>query len=414
MTGNGAEAHIRQGEEHFSAGRIREAEQSFRAALASGERHPVALNNLGVLHFGEGDLAQAESLFAEALIHRPGYDEARDNLEAVVRAQTQTQSQRDAVASRTIPTGLKVGLIPGMSASSFESVFRRLARKNQVRPLKSLSGEDLAALAGWADIILALEGSPPLLELSRLIRGRRLVIHFQRDEIVSDAFMEGLDWNQVAGITFAAPHLMALTQEYWSKLVSGIPMEVVTNGVDLDAVPLSPRTSWPGRDIGVVGDINQGLGVDVLLQCLHEALALDSGYTFHILGFREDQRFVTYLEHLLGAMGLRDRMVIHDPAEGVSAFLGRMNALLSTSPLEGLPPTLLEAMARGIKPMVHDWPGARELFPPASVFRTLPEFRSLLADPTCDSRGYREWVAERYPLSRHLDGLEAFLGRLAR
>lgn len=304
-------------------------------------------------------------------------------------------------------TGKKIGLLPGITATPFHEVSRLLSACNQVRPLKSLSRDDIAALAEWADLILALEGTSPLIDLSRLSPGRKLVIHFQRDEIVSDGFMEGMDWGKVAGITFAAPHLMDLAGEYWGKRLEGIPLRVIQNGVSIEDTPLGCR--GPGHDIGIVGNINQGLGVDVLLQCVHQAASLDPEYRFHILGSREDQRFVTYLEHLLEAMGLRASLVIHDPSEGTSAFLGRMNFLLSPSPFEGLPPSLLEAMARGIKPIIHDWPGASELFPEELVFRTVPEFKAHLGETAYDSGKYRAWVADRYPLSRHLDGLEDFL-----
>ena len=105
MNGGSAEDHIREGEAHFGAGRVVEAEKSFETALESG-RHPVALNNLGVLHFGKGDVARAKVLFTEALMLRPDYGEARENLEDLVRsdlvsdAAGKDKAEADAFAAR--------------------------------------------------------------------------------------------------------------------------------------------------------------------------------------------------------------------------------------------------------------------------------------------------------------------------
>ena len=58
---------IAEGEAHFSAGRLDDAERCFEEEAQAGERKGEALNNLGVLAYQRGDAAKAADSFVRAL-----------------------------------------------------------------------------------------------------------------------------------------------------------------------------------------------------------------------------------------------------------------------------------------------------------------------------------------------------------
>ena len=72
--------HYRLGFELQSAGKLPEAEQSYRAAIALDGRHAKALNNLGSLLHARGELDAAIDNYNRALEAQPGLLYAARNL----------------------------------------------------------------------------------------------------------------------------------------------------------------------------------------------------------------------------------------------------------------------------------------------------------------------------------------------
>lgn len=78
--------HQGRGEALHALGRMHDAAQAFRAALATGPRTADAYNRLGVVLFQAGDLAGARDSFERALTVEPGHDDAAANLAALPAA----------------------------------------------------------------------------------------------------------------------------------------------------------------------------------------------------------------------------------------------------------------------------------------------------------------------------------------
>ena len=71
---------------HHSAGRLREAEAGYRAALALSPGRAAIINNLGVIAAAEGRQRDALVLFDEAITHEPGHVAAHYNRGAALAA----------------------------------------------------------------------------------------------------------------------------------------------------------------------------------------------------------------------------------------------------------------------------------------------------------------------------------------
>ncbi|MGK0435624.1 MAG: tetratricopeptide (TPR) repeat protein, partial [Planctomycetota bacterium] len=80
------ELHTGRGNALHALGRIHEAAQAFRAALAVGARTSDNYNRLGVVLFQAGDLVAARQSFERALMIDPNHVDARANLSALPAA----------------------------------------------------------------------------------------------------------------------------------------------------------------------------------------------------------------------------------------------------------------------------------------------------------------------------------------
>jgi 2-polyprenyl-3-methyl-5-hydroxy-6-metoxy-1,4-benzoquinol methylase len=112
---------------------------------------------------------------------------------------------------------------------------------------------------------------------------------------------------------------------------------------------------------------------------------------------------------MIQQMGLKDHVVFHGWVEDIPNWLKSMNYIISTSPWEGCPLNVIEAMACGVKPLIHHWQGAQELFPEEFVFNTVDECLSIVKDPIYNSEEIRLVVKNRFNAERNLPMIESFL-----
>jgi glycosyltransferase involved in cell wall biosynthesis len=147
----------------------------------------------------------------------------------------------------------------------------------------------------------------------------------------------------------------------------------------------TPPPDGPLRLVAT-SQLNPDKGHDDLLRAL--ARLAEEGYAFRldVLGTgSEEER----LKELGRELGLDERLTWHGFQRNVRAFLLAADVFVLPSRSEGLPNTLLEAMALGLAPVARDVGGVREIWPEAMDF--------LLAD----ARGGGEGMYP--PLKRVLD-----------
>jgi hypothetical protein len=73
---------------------------------------------------------------------------------------------------------------------------------------------------------------------------------------------------------------------------------------------------------------------------------------------------------------------------------------------------LLEAMACGLKPVIHNFPGADQIFPPEFLFNISEEFCEQVLCGKYESRRYREFVGTNYSLEDQLTKINKIFTRL--
>jgi len=123
---------------------------------------------------------------------------------------------------------------------------------------------------------------------------------------------------------------------------------------------------------------NLALAVQIMLRLPEHKL--------HIAGPIQDPNVCAYMTHMLGDRvcfyGNLNRNVLDDWWE-------YRNYCLSTSISEGDPMGVLEAMAKGVKPVIHAWPDAENMY---DVFRTVDEAVRDISSGPYESSKFRQLV----------------------
>ncbi|NQT81531.1 glycosyltransferase family 4 protein, partial [bacterium] len=210
-----------------------------------------------------------------------------------------------------------------------------------------------------------------------------------------------VNWANVDDLVFVADHVRRLSLERFPAL-RDVRVSVIPDGIDPDRFTYRRRAK--GRDIAWVGFLNHKKNVPLLLEIASQL----RDYRFHVAGIFQDERLRTYWEHYVRVNGL-DNIRLYGWVEDVNAFLEDKNYILSTSLWEGTQVAVLEAMAKGIKPLVHAWIGAEELYGPAGIYRNTAELRQALNDGSYQSGEYRRWIEEHFSLAKRLARIEEMI-----
>jgi len=177
------------------------------------------------------------------------------------------------------------------------------------------------------------------------------------------------------------------------RAVDTPPVHVIYNGVDLDAWTFKDRS--PGKSIGMACHIHPKKNLPLALQIL---ALLPDDYQLHIAGAIQDRCTLDYLDHLSRSM--KRRLVVWDqiPHREMDMWWEQHQYCLSTSISEGNPNNVLEAMAKGICPVVHRWPGASDQFPELHLFETAEQAARIITghSPQLSSTTLRKIVERRF------------------
>ena len=144
----------------------------------------------------------------------------------------------------------------------------------------------------------------------------------------------------------------------------------------------------------------------LLVHAFAELIRCDPGYRLFVGGKFQDDRYSLYFSQMAREMGLGEHLRLDGWIEDVSGWLEDKHYLVSTSVLEGHPVGIMEAMACGIKPVIHNFVGARGIFEGRFLWNTIPEFVEMVRRDEYNSHDYRAYIENRYSLNRQRSCLE--------
>jgi glycosyltransferase involved in cell wall biosynthesis len=155
---------------------------------------------------------------------------------------------------------------------------------------------------------------------------------------------------------FLQSNVIAVSAELADKLKGSFPsthIVVIENGVDLDLLKSSQavapfKQTWSTtRHIGIVGRLVPVKRLDLFLAMVQAFIATEAqegDVQFHIVG---DGPLRAELEQQAEALALSKHVTFHGHIANIADYIRSLDVLIMCSDHEGLPMTLLEAMALG-------------------------------------------------------------------
>jgi glycosyltransferase involved in cell wall biosynthesis/SAM-dependent methyltransferase len=416
----------------YAEGKTEDARALLERASALPGLRARALSDLGVLAAGDGDRELAARLLEAALRADPCHRAAALNLfdllesggdplraePCLQRAALRLQGDAEFATRLARLASRHAGQerLAVISASGFETppgdVVAGLCGEFLVRSYVTRDPARMREAIEWADVVW-IDGVRAIgAQVTRECPGverKRVVCRLHSREAFAPELAQ-VAWERVHDLVFAAEHVREIALAREPEIARKLRrIHVVPNAVDLERFELGARPR--GKELAFLGDLGAEKGPMLLLQAFAALAARDPAWRLHVAGSFPEPRFELYLRQFVEAQGLGPRVQLCGPVEDTAAWLADKDFAVCSSLLEGHPVGLLEAMACGLTPLIHEFVGARALYPPEFLWRTVEQFVRRAEAPELDRRLYRDFVARRYTARHQREQLLALLGK---
>jgi len=205
---------------------------------------------------------------------------------------------------------------------------------------------------------------------------------------------ESVNWNKVDDIIFVAKHIKDKVLNELGDIsckTYHIPCGVDVNKFSFNPNPRNKKIAWVSKRW-------HGKNPDLAVIILRELLKKDKGWSLHMLGDEDMETwYKKYFEQLCEGLPV----TIEKYVEDIDKWYEDKSYHLLTSKKEAFSYVTSEAMCKGLKPIVHNFYGARDIWGDY-VFDTPSEaVEMFLGD--LNPKEYRDFISSNYSLNKMLE-----------
>ncbi len=437
--------------------RIEQKEFSKAKELAEKIENEVEkYNSLGIIHYYEGKIEEALEFFKKALDINPVHDDVLFNYSKVLfekgeyfeswryltrinsktwevydmLGDTQLKQNNPAMALHYYKKAVELSNIPEMKEkyqilkdqfkkdvklaifclpgldNFIKDIAQILSNIYDVKLVVTTDGKQIQEAYSWADIVWLEWANEMAVEITNKLPKdeKQILCRLHSYEALAN-YPEKINWKNVDKLILVAEHIEHILRDYHSEVYKQVKdkIVIVPNGLDLNRFKFKLRQ--PGFNIAVVAHINYKKDPAMWLQIIGMLRKIDERYTLHIAGDFQEIRYANYFKHFIKDVGLEKNVKLYGWVDDVNAFLEDKNYLLSTSIHEGHPYNIAEAMARGIKPVIHNYAGAKTQWPDNLVFNFIDEAIRILTSNDYNSEKYRSFVEKNCSLEKQITSI---------
>lgn len=395
-------------------------------------KHSDVLKILGDVSYFEGNYLKAKKYYSKALKFNGDKDSLKEIQNEIKKVSKKIEETKNlpkvALIVEEGADSFTDDIIKGLSKhfwikkivlSKTQSRFYNLSAKGFTKHflsertykiLLNLFSRKLKNSFKWADVVWIEWANHMALAASYINKkNKKLFVRLHRIEAFTD-YPLYINWENVDKIVFVS-HFMRKVLEDRGVELNKEKSQVIYNGVDIEKFKFVPRNN--GFNIGFVAHIIPRKNLHIAFEIIKKLVEKDERYTLHIAGDFRDLMYERYLKHLIKVMNLEKNVVIYGWIDDIAKWWEDKNYLLSTSMHESFGYNITEAMARGIKPIIHNFDGAEELYEKEFLFNSIDEAVEKITNKSYDSEYYRNYIIKKgWALEKQVDGFKNLVDEL--
>ncbi|AVQ44394.1 glycosyltransferase [Clostridium botulinum] len=207
-----------------------------------------------------------------------------------------------------------------------------------------------------------------------------------------------VNWNIVDKVIFISENIKNLVVENFQ--LDNKKIVIIPNGIDINKYNFKERKE--GFNIAYVGYINYKKGPMLLLQTFKAICDKNPKYKLFIAGKFQDIRDILYFKQMIKEFGIEKNVFFEGWQDNLDTWLENKNYIICTSVLESQNISVMQAMSKGIKPIIHNFVGARSIYDDKYIWNTIDEAIKILSSNKYNSKEYRNFIESKYSLDRQI------------
>jgi len=370
------EAYIASGEASQAAMLLDDME---RMSILSAD----VLNRIANVFLNQNDKANAMEMLLRSLEMSPQQEILKPMLQVI-------RSKRP-----------KIAFFCGGDGMTFLNEIVDFAKQRfEVRIFEGKTKEELYELMQWSDVSWFEWCTDLAVVASNLPKVCKNIVRLHRYEAYLH-WPQQINWQNIdmlitVGNSFVKDALLKQVPniENITRLIS------IPNGVNLEKFKFADRQR--GKNIAFLGNFRMVKNPAFVLQCMQKLHYMDPQYRLFFGGIFQDAALEQYVKHMVDALELRGVVFFDGWQKDINSWLADKHYIISTSIIESQGMGLLEGMACGLKPVVHNFPGASQIFPSEFLFNISEDFCQQVLSDKYEPCRYRKFVEENYSLRKQL------------
>lgn len=276
-----------------------------------------------------------------------------------------------------------------------------LTRKVIVTNLKQIdAGMEWADICWfeWCDELIAY-GSK-----MNIAKEKKIICRIHSYEAFTD-YPYNVIWGNVDKIIFVAEHIKKFSVDNFN--IDKENTIVIPNGIDTQKWTFGERK--PGFNIAYVGYINYKKGPMLLIHAFKTIYDKNNQYKLFIAGQFQDPRDVLYFNQMIKEFGLENNVVYEGWQDNLDKWLDDKDYILCTSILESQNMSVMQAMVKGIKPIIHNFVGAKKIYPKSLVWNTINDAVNMITDDEYNSQEYSFFIKNSFEFHDQIEKIKFLL-----
>jgi len=280
-----------------------------------------------------------------------------------------------------------------MLALSDEYWVRKITVSNMAQVDEGMKWADVSWFE-WCDELIIYASS------TEIAKEKKIICRIHGYEVYTNNINK-VNWSNVDKLIIVAPHIKRIFLENL-KTEPDVDIELIFCGINVDRYPLIIKTK--GFNLGYLGFINFKKNLPLTLDIFKKLHDMDERYCLHIAGQYQDPRTLQYIRYFLKEHGLEDSYYFYGWADESLKlrFFKIIDYMVISSIDEGLCFAAAEAMASGIKPVLHNCEGIKDHYDKKYIFSTIDEAVEMVMSDEYDSIEYRKFIEANYSLKREI------------
>jgi len=297
--------------------------------------------------------------------------------------------------------------LPGLE-TFIKPIAEELAYEYDVRLIISKEEKEIKKGIDWADIVWIEWANELAIYITNKfnLTGKFVINRLHSYEVLNNYPLK-INWGFIDKLVFVSNHIKDM---FFEEFKIKIDYEIIENGIDLDKYKYKNRKK--GYNLCSIAHINYKKSPDMWIELINKLTKFDIHYNMEVAGDIQDKRFLKYFDYIINENNLDNNFKLKGWIEEIEEFLEDKNYIISTSIHESFGYNIAEAMARGIKPIIRNFRGAKEIWPKKLIFNTIDEAIEKIMENNYYSESYREHIENNFCFEQEIKGIEILFKKM--